>query len=85
MKLFIQNFPWSATEADICEHFNDAGFPASKAQVIMDAETKRSKGFGFVQLEDETQNDEAIAHLHDQDFKGRPLVVKHANPPTSRH
>jgi len=84
-KLFVQNFPWSTTEHDLKEHFNDAGFEAVAAQVCIDATTKKSKGFGFVQLADESQNDEAIATMHAQDFKGRPLTVKPANPPTSRH
>ncbi len=79
-KLFVCNFPWATTNEELAEHFSDAGFEAVSAQIIEDAATKRSKGFGFVQLKDESQNDEAIEQLHDQDFNGRALVVKHANP-----
>ena len=83
-KLFVQNFPWSTKEEDLVEHFTEAGFEALNAKVCIDADTKKSKGFGFVQLADESLNDEAIARLNGLDFMGRPLTVKPANPPTSR-
>ncbi len=83
-KLFVRNFPWSTTETDLVVYFNDNGFPAVKAQIVIDAETKRSKGFGFVQLKDETQNDEAMATLNDSDFNGRKLGVQPAHPDKSR-
>ncbi len=84
-KLFVQNFPWSTTEEDLVNHFTESGFPAVNAKVCIDAETKKSKGFGFVQLKDESDNDEAISTLNGEDFNGRPLTVKPANPPSSRH
>lgn len=83
-KLYVRNFPWETTENDLVEFFNDAGFQAVKAQIIIDAETKKSKGFGFVQLQDETENDEAINALNEQNFNGRTLVVNHAKPPQAR-
>jgi RNA recognition motif-containing protein len=78
--LFVQNFPFSATESSIADYFESRGFRTTKIHLVTDPETGKAKGYGFVTLEDETQNDEAIAVLHDKDFAGRRLTVRPANP-----
>jgi RNA recognition motif-containing protein len=52
----------------------------SRAQIIMDRETGRSRGFGFVEMATEDEAQKAIDGLHEQQFNGRPLTVNIAKP-----
>lgn len=76
-KIYVGNLPWSSTEADLRDLFATYGEVASAA-VITDRETGRSRGFGFVELEDAGAADKAIAELDGRDFGGRSLRVNEA-------
>jgi RNA recognition motif-containing protein len=65
-KIYVGNLPWSATEGTV-----------HSAAVITDRETGRSRGFGFVEM-DEGDADKAIAELDGRDFGGRALRVNEA-------
>ena len=76
-KLYVGNLPWSTTEADLQGMFRDYG-KVSSAAVITDRETGRSRGFGFVELEDDAEAARAISDLNGKDMEGRPLRVDEA-------
>ena len=75
-KLYIGNLPWSATEADLRELFTPFGEVLSAA-VITDRDTGRSRGFGFVEM-DQDAAAKAIAELDGRDYSGRALRVNEA-------
>ena len=74
-KLYVGNLAWAVTDDDLQSLFSEHGSVAS-AVVITDRETGRSRGFGFVEMDD--GGDAAIEALNGQDFKGRPLRVNEA-------
>lgn len=76
-KLYVGNLPWSATDSELESLFAGCGQVMS-ARVITDRETGRSRGFGFVEM-DESGADRAIAELNGKDMGGRPLRVNEAN------
>jgi len=61
-KLYVGNIPWSATEEDLTELFGAAGNVVS-ASIVMDRETGRSRGFAFIEMEDELSAQRAIDSL----------------------
>jgi len=75
-KLYVGNLPWSTTEDDLRELFAPVG-PTQSATVITDRETGRSRGFGFVELDDELA-DRAISELNEKEFGGRQLKINEA-------
>lgn len=74
-KLYVGNLAWGVTDDDLQNMFAEFGSVAS-AVVITDRETGRSRGFGFVELEDGAE--QAIEALNGQDVQGRPLRVNEA-------
>ena len=74
-KLYVGNLAWGVTDDDLQNMFAEFGGVAS-AVVITDRETGRSRGFGFVELEDGAE--QAIEALNGQDVQGRPLRVNEA-------
>lgn len=74
-KLYVGNLSWGVTDDDLQTLFSEYGSVAS-AVVISDRETGRSRGFGFVELEDGAE--QAIEALNGHDFQGRPLRVNEA-------
>jgi len=74
-KLYVGNLAWGVTDDDLQSLFSEYGSVASAA-VITDRETGRSRGFGFVELEDGA--DAAIEALNGQDLQGRALRVNEA-------
>jgi len=79
--LFVGNLPFSTTEQDLSQLFGQYG-TVTKAQVIMDRETGRSRGFGFVEMSSGT--DEAIQALNGAEYQGRRLTVNEAKPREER-
>jgi len=75
-KIYVGNLPWSATEADLRDLFAAIGEVLSTA-VITDRDTGRSRGFGFVEMED-GDAEKAISELNGRDMDGRPLRVNEA-------
>jgi len=82
-KLYVGGVPYAATNEDLAAHFAGAGEVLS-AMIIMDKMTRRSKGFGFVEMKDEAAANNAISMFHDQDFMGRRLTVNIAKPMAPR-
>jgi cold-inducible RNA-binding protein len=77
--IYIGNLPWTTTQDDLYTLFQPYG-TVSRAQVIMDRETGRSRGFGFVEMASEEEANKAIEALNNADFSGRPLTVNIAKP-----
>lgn len=76
-RLYVGNLPWSTTSADLERMFSAHGTVRS-AEVIMDRETGRSRGFGFVEMETQEGTQAAIQALNNTDLEGRPLTVNEA-------
>ena len=79
MRLYVGNLSYNVTNESLEEMFAQFGAVKS-AQVIMDRDTGRSKGFGFVEMADDQAANKAIAALNDQENDGRRLVVNEARP-----
>ena len=75
MNIFVASLPFSADDNDLRDLFEPFG-EVSSAKVIFDRDRNRSKGFGFVEMEDDESAKAAIAELHDSSVDGRNLVVK---------
>ena len=82
-KLYVGGIPYTSTDADLKNHFEAAG-PVASATIIMDKMTGRSKGFGFVEMENDGDAMTAIDKYNDQDFQGRKLTVSEARPQERR-
>ncbi len=83
MNIYVGNLPLDATDADLRSLFADYGTITS-ASVITDRDTGRSRGFGFVELADETLAGKAVGQLDGRDWNGRQLTVNKARPRTTR-
>ena len=83
MTLYVGNIPYSMKEEDIEAVFKEFGNVVS-VKIIMDRATRRSKGYGFVEMEDEVQAEAAMKELDGKDFRGRNLRVSKANPKTEK-
>jgi cold shock CspA family protein len=82
-KLYVGNLTYNVNESDLEGLFSQFGTVQS-AQIIVDRDTNRSKGFGFVEMETDAQAQAAIQGLHDQDHDGRRLTVNEAKPREAR-
>ena len=82
-KLYVGNLTYNVNESDLEELFSQFGTVQS-AQIIVDRDTNRSKGFGFVEMDTDAQAQAAIQGLHDQDHDGRRLTVNEAKPREDR-
>jgi RNA recognition motif-containing protein len=82
-KLYVGNLPYSTTNQELNDMFSPHGTVKS-ADVIMDRETGRSKGFGFVEMGSEEEAKAAITALNGQQVNGRPLTVNEAKPREER-
>ncbi len=78
-KLFVGNLPWSVTNDKLSEMFASYGTVAS-ANVITHRDTGRSKGFGFVEFDNDGEADAAVAGLNNSEIDGRKIVVNEARP-----
>jgi cold-inducible RNA-binding protein len=83
-KIFVGNFSFSTTEADLREWFAPHGSVES-ATVVTDRNTGRSRGFGFVEMPNNSEAEAAISALNGRDAGGRPLTVNEARPKTERN
>jgi len=82
-KLFVGSPPWATTSDDLQQLFAPFGTVAT-ANVVTDKFSGKSRGFGFVEFENDAEADAAIAGLHDKDYNGRNLIVNEARPMTDR-
>ena len=79
MNIYVGNLSYSATDDDLRKAFSAFG-DVQKASVIMDRETGKSKGFGFVEMSDGSAAERAIRELNGKDMDGRALKVNEAKP-----
>ena len=84
MKLFVGNLPYSATEADITDFFTQAGVAVDSVNVMRDRFTGEARGFGFVEINDDTAANHAIEACNGRDLMGRAVVVNEARPMVPR-
>ncbi len=80
-KLYVGNLGYGVTNDDLLKMFEPHGTVES-AQIIMDRDTGRSKGFGFVEMKSDQEAQAAIAALNGKDADGRALTVNEAKPRT---
>ncbi len=81
--LFVGSLAYSVTDDELADFFKAAGNVKS-AKVIMDRDTNRSKGFGFVEMESDDEAAEAIKQLDGKELNGRPISVNEARPREER-
>ena len=79
MDIYVGNLSYDATSDSLRDLFSKFG-KIIRANVVTDRETGRSRGFGFVEMEDTTEAQNAIEKLHNQDFMGRKLIVNQSKP-----
>ena len=82
-KLFVGSLPYSVTDDQLNEMFQEFGTVVS-AKVIMDRDTNRSKGFGFVEMSTDEEAQAAVSQFADYEMDGRKLTVNEARPKVER-
>jgi cold-inducible RNA-binding protein len=82
-KLFVGSLSYQATDDDLKAAFDAVGQVVS-AKVIMDRDTGRSKGFGFVEMATEEEAQKAVKELNGKEVSGRAIVVNEARPQENR-
>ena len=82
-KLYVGNLPYSVNDDALKDMFSAYGNVAS-ASIIMDRMSGRSKGFGFVELEDDGEAQKAISEMNEKEIEGRKMVVSIARPKEER-
>src|SRR6476661_10716775 len=82
-KLYVGNLSFRVTSEDLQDYFAGAG-EVESANIVMDRETGRSRGFGFVEMASEDAANAAIAQFNGQEYDGRNMVVNEARPREDR-
>jgi RNA recognition motif-containing protein len=83
MNIYIGNLDYDVTEADLSRAFGEFG-AVSKSNVIIDKFTGRSKGFGFVEMPNDSEANDAISNLNESELNGRKIRVNEAKPKEDR-
>nr|VFJ56987.1 MAG: RNA recognition motif. (a.k.a. RRM, RBD, or RNP domain) [Candidatus Kentron sp. DK]VFJ57951.1 MAG: RNA recognition motif. (a.k.a. RRM, RBD, or RNP domain) [Candidatus Kentron sp. DK] len=83
MNIYVGNLPYSVTEDDLREEFSKFG-ELESATIISDKFSGQSKGFGFVEMPNNSEADAAIKALNETAFKGRNIKVNQAKPKGDR-
>lgn len=83
MNIFIAGLSYGLNDTDLAELFEEFG-QVSSARIIMDRETGRSKGYGFVEMEDEEAGNKAIQELNEKEVEGKQISVSVARPQEER-
>ena len=84
MEIYVGNLPWSTSDQDLSDAFG-AFWKVEKASIISDRNSGRSKGFGFVTMEDADEANKAIESMNGSEMAGRNLKVNEARPREDRH
>lgn len=82
MNIFVARLNFKTRKEDLESAFSQFG-QVSSAKIIKDRDTGRSKGFGFVEMPNDDEANNAIAALNEKELDGRVIVVKPANPKTN--
>ena len=83
-KLFIGNLPYTANETDVQSFFADNGVAVDSVTVMRDKFTGQARGFGFVEINDDSAALRAVEGCHGKELMGRALVVNEARPMAPR-
>ena len=83
MRIFVGNLPWTFTDEELAQLFDPYGI-VDRAQIATERETRRARGFGFVDMPDAIEAQTAIARLHGMTLRGRTLTVNEARPRDER-
>jgi RNA recognition motif-containing protein len=79
MNIYVGNLSWQMTDDDLRNLFEQHGSVAS-AKIVKDKVSGRSKGFGFVEMEDDAEAQQAITNLYDSEVMGRKIIVNESQP-----
>ena len=79
MNIYVGNLSYSLTESELRDAFAQFG-DVSSVKILVDRETGRSRGFGFVEMPNQVEAAAAVAHLNGKDLDGRALRVNEARP-----
>lgn len=79
MNIYVANIPFKASESELKELFEEHG-EVSSVKIILDKETQRSRGFGFVEMPDDASAKQAMTELNGYSFLGKELMVNEARP-----
>lgn len=82
-KLYVGNLPFSATDQVLIDTFSQCG-KVESAKIIVDRDSGRSKGFGFVEMSTDAEAADAISKFNGADYDGRPMTVNEARPMVPR-
>jgi RNA recognition motif-containing protein len=82
-KLFVGSLAYSVTDQELEEFFASVG-TVSSARVLLDRETNRSRGFGFVEMSTDEEAQKAVKELNGKELNGRALIVNEARPQEER-
>lgn len=77
--LYVGNLPWSATKEDLAALFAEHT-EVKSSRIITEPGTGRSRGFGFIEIEDDQEVDKIIEQMNGKDMGGRELIVNEAKP-----
>lgn len=83
MKIYVGNLSFNSSEDSLRTKFEEFG-AVDSVNIIKDRETGRSKGFGFVEMQDKSAGEAAIAQMNGQDLDGRKVTVNEARPRAER-
>jgi cold-inducible RNA-binding protein len=83
MNIYVGNLPWTTTDDELKSEFESYG-QVDSATIIKDRMTNRSRGFGFVEMSDDTEAQSAIDGLNGKEIDGRALTVNKARPKPDR-
>jgi RNA recognition motif-containing protein len=78
-RLFVGSLSWNTNDDQLKEFFSSVG-TVNSANVIVDRDTNRSKGFGFVEMDSDDDAKKAIASLNGKELDGRTIIVSEARP-----
>jgi RNA recognition motif-containing protein len=81
MNIYVANIPFKASEQELKGLFEEYG-EVTSAKIIMDKETQRSRGFGFIEMPDDSAARQAMTKLNGFNFLGKDLMVNEARPKT---
>ncbi|HMB00393.1 MAG TPA: RNA-binding protein [Spirochaetota bacterium] len=79
MNIYVGNIPYETTEAELQEQFSAHG-SVSNVNIIKDRDTNRSKGFGFVIMDNDEEAEKAISEMNGSEIHGRNIRVNKARP-----
>lgn len=83
MNIYVGNLSYSLSESELRDAFAAYG-EVSSVKVLMDRETGRSRGFGFVEMPNQAEGEAAVAEINGKEIGGRPLRVNEARPREER-